>query len=155
MCGFQHFNMKKQYKTIIFITVIILVFIGGYFLKDFLDKQNRAKEVNDYKKGFYDGLVCQYGCPMSLQNVSNKTQMLPDVDCVKGCSAGFKNKFSSFSVKKEELQKDKLLDDIDNLVKECKKNTINTTAYTFNNTAYFDCAVKSLSGLKMNYSYLG
>ncbi len=146
--------MKKEYKTMIFIVVIIAVFVGGYFLKDFLDKQNKARDVNNYKRGFYDGLVCQYSCPMSLQNLSNKTQMLPDVDCVKSCSAAFKNKFASFSVKKEELQKDNLLNDIDNVVKGCKKNTINTTANTFNNTAYFNCAVKSLSGLKMNYSYL-
>jgi len=146
--------MKKQIKTLLFIAIIIIVFIGGYFLKDFLDKQNRIKDVNDYKKGFYDGLVCQYSCPMSLQDISNKTQMLPDVDCVKSCSAAFKQKYSSFSAKKEELQRDKLLDDIDNLVKDCKKTTINATSITFNNTQYFDCATKSLSGLKTNYSYL-
>ncbi len=147
--------MKKQYKTIIFIAIIVIVFIGGYFLKDYIDKQTRLKDVNQYKKGFYDGLVCQYSCPMSLQNVSNKTQMLPDVDCVKSCSAAFKSKFASFSVKKEELGKDNLLTDIDNVVKECKKNTINTTSMSFNNTRYFNCAVKSLNDLKMNYSYLG
>ncbi len=146
--------MKKQYKKILFIAIIIIVFIGGYFLKEFLDKQNRIKDVNDYKRGFYAGLVCQYSCPMSLQNINNKTQMLPDVDCVKSCSTAFKSKFSTFSVKKEELQRDNLLADIDNVVKDCKKNTINTTAYSFNNTAYFNCAAKTLSGLKMNYSYL-
>ncbi len=146
--------MKKQYKTLLFIIIIIVVFIGGYFLKDFTDKQNRLKDVNNYKKEFYYGLVCQYNCPMSSQNISNKAQMLPDLDCVKSCSTAFKNKYSTFSVKKEELQKDNLLNDIDNVVKECKKNTINTTSMSFNNTTYFDCTAKSLDALKMNYSYL-
>lgn len=145
---------NKKFKTILFIAIILIVFIGGYFLKDFLDKQNRIRDVNNYKKGFYEGLVCQYNCPMTLQNMSNKTQILPDIDCVKSCSNNFKQKYFGFSVKQEELQRDNLLNDIDNAIKNCKKNTINTTAFTFNNTEYFDCAAKSLTGLKINYSYL-
>lgn len=148
-------KINRNLKIILFVAIIIIVFIGGYFLKDFLDKQNRIKEVNSYKKGFYEGLVCQYNCPMSLQNMSNKTQMLPDIDCVKSCSNTFKQKFSSFSAKQEELQRDNLLNDIDLAVKNCKKNTINSTAYTFNNTEYFNCAAKSLDELKIKYNYLG
>jgi len=140
--------------TIIIIVVIVLVFVGGYYLKDYQDKQKKISEINDYKKGFYDGILCQYECPLTLQNMSNKTEMLPELNCVKDCSAPFKAKFSSVSYTKPELERDNLLKDIDGVVANCKKTSMNMTALKLDNVAYFNCAAKGVEGLKQNYTYL-
>lgn len=147
-------KINKNVKIILAVIVIILVFVGGYYLKVYTDNQKRANDANSYKKGFYEGLLCEYGCPMYLQNLSNKTQILPSLDCVKGCTGAFKTKFAGASFTKAELARDNLLSDIDAVVAVCKKSSMNMTALKLDNEAYFKCAEQSMLGLKQNYTYL-
>jgi hypothetical protein len=151
-------KINKNIKILLAVVVIILVFIGGYYLKVYMDNQKRANDANQYKKGFYEGLVCEYGCPMSLQtlaiNGTNKTQILPSLDCVKGCTGAFKTKFAGSSFTKAELAKDNLLNDIDLVVNDCKKKSMNMTALKLDNEAYFKCAEQAMLSLKQNYTYL-
>jgi hypothetical protein len=145
---------KKVIIGIIIVVIIIAVFVGGFYLRDYLDLQKKAQAINDYKKGFYEGLLCQYNCPLTPQNMSNKTQMLPALDCVKACSTPFKTKFASVSYTQAELEKDNLLKDIDNAVQDCKKKAMNMTALKLDNSAYFNCASIEVADLKSNYTYL-
>ena len=140
--------------TIVIIAVIVIVFVGGYYLKDYQDKQKRISEINDYKKGFYNGLLCEYSCPLSMQNMSNTTQMLPTLDCVKGCTGPFKAKYASFSYTQKELEMDNLLRDINSTISYCKIHSVNMTAMKLDTVAYFNCAAKGVEGLKQNYTYL-
>jgi hypothetical protein len=145
---------KNSILIIVIVVIIIAVFVGGYYLRSYLDLQKKNQAINDYKKGFYDGLLCQYNCPLTLQNMSNKTEMLPALDCVKACSTPFKTKFASVSYTQAELSRDNLLKDIDGVVQDCKKKAMNMTALKLDNSAYFNCASIEVSDLKSNYTYL-
>ena len=147
-------KINKNLKIIIGVIVIILVFVGGYYLRDYSDKEKRISGVNEYKKGFYEGMLCEYNCPMTPQEYKNVTQMLPDINCVKGCTGPFKIKFAGANYTKAEFENDNLLKDIDDAINFCKTHSVNMTSMTLNNTAYFNCAAKGLEELKQNYTYL-
>jgi len=146
--------INKNTKIILIIIVIILVFIGGFYLKDYQDKQVKIKAINDYKKGFYSGMLCEYSCPLTPQVYKNTTQMLPTIDCVQGCTSPFKTKFGSVSYSQAELEGDKLLSDINSTISYCKIHSVNMTAMKLDNAAYFSCAEKGVEALKQNYTYL-
>lgn len=146
-------TINKNAKLILAIIIIVII-IAGYFSYDYYQKQKRTSEINDYKKGFFNGMVCEYSCPMVLQNISNKTQMLPELECIMRCVNPFKEKYAKFSYKKEELEKDDLLKDINATINDCKKASMNISKLSLDNVAYFNCTAKSLTELKANYSYL-
>ncbi len=139
---------------LIFAIILIAIIVIGYFLYDYYQKQKRVNEINEYKKRFYEGMLCEYSCPMASQEYKNKTQMLPEINCVKACVEPFKEKYSDKSFKKEELEKDSLLKDIDDAIKKCKTGSVNMNNLSLDNSAYFNCSAKGLEGLREKYSYL-
>ena len=146
--------VKKNLKTLIIVIIISIIIVGGYYLYQFYLTEKRANSVNEYKKGFYEGMLCEYNCPMTPQEYKNVTQMLPDINCVKGCTGPFKIKFAGANYTKAEFENDNLLKDIDDAINFCKTHSVNMTSMTLNNTAYFNCAAKGLEELKQNYTYL-
>lgn len=146
--------MAKNKTKLILAIIVIVIIISGYFLYDYYQKQKRINEVNGYKRGFYEGMLCEYGCPLKLQEYNNKTQNLPELGCIKGCTTSFKEKYTEKSFKEEELEMDNLLKDIDDAIKNCKTKSVNMTILSLDNTAYFSCAKKSIEELKGKYNYL-
>lgn len=147
-------KMTKNTKLVLIIVIIVGVFIAGFYLKDFLDKQKRVSDVRDYKKAFYNGMLCEYSCPLAPQLYKNKTQMLPTIECVQGCTTPFKTKYSSVSYTRAELERDKLLSDMNTTISYCKTHSVNMTSLTLNYAAYYNCSATGLEGLKQNYTYL-
>jgi hypothetical protein len=145
---------KDAIFVIAVIIIIILVFGLGYYLKDYLDKQKRINEITLYKKEFYDGVLCQYSCPIESQVVNNKTQELPTLDCVKNCTNDFRTKYAKNDFSEKELTKDNLLKEITSITDDCKTNNYDATKFVLNNTAYFSCAKEKLLELKEKYKYL-
>lgn len=146
--------LNKKTKLILAIIIIVIIAVAGYYLYGNYQKQKKINDINDYKKGFYEGMLCEYNCPMTPQEYKNKTQMLPELSCVKGCTGPFKTKFANANYTKKELENDNLLKDIDDAINYCKTHSVNMTSLTLNNTAYFNCAAKGMEGLKQNYTYL-
>jgi len=145
---------SKNTKIIIAIIVIVLVFVGGFYLKDYLDSQKKINDIRDYKKAFYTGMLCEYSCPLAPQLYKNKTEMLPTIDCVQSCTAPFKAKFSSVSYTQPELESDRLLSDMNSTIVYCKTHSVNMSAMTLDYPLYYNCSSTGLEGLKENYSYL-
>ena len=78
---------------------------------------------------------------------------MPEEECIKECSDSFKqNNLLSFT--KEELNKDNLFQEMGSLVQKCRQESLNTATLSINNSLFFSCSVKELSGLKDKYNYL-
>lgn len=150
--------MKKTKMLIIAAAIIVVFALAAYFLYGYINEQARYNEIKEYKKGFYEGILCEYSCPISMQKVEikNKTQerMLPTLDCIKSCTAQFKTKYANFKANSSEINNDNLIKDMDSAVNICKKKALNISSMTLDNAAYFKCASESLENLKINYSYL-
>ena len=148
-------RVKKINPWIVF-TVIILIFLAvliyGYVSKNF-EQQKKNAELIQYKKGFYKSVLCEYSCPLKMQLVQNKTQLLPEAKCVKNCTEIFKSENKNQNYTSAEIDNDKLASGILNVIVSCRTQSMNSTQ-AINNSAFFQCASKELPSLKGNYSYL-
>jgi hypothetical protein len=150
--------MAKQSKKIflyIILAVVLTLLISAYFFY-YLPKQNRTNEVNNYKKGLFESSLCQYHCPLTEQKINNVTQLLPEVNCVQNCSAGFKEKYGKGEIfSNADLEKDDLFKELFGFINTCKSESdYNITTNTFNTSKYFPCIAGEMENLRANYSYL-
>ena len=103
----------------------------------------------------YNSVLCQYKCPLTEQTLNNKTQLLPEVSCVKTCTDDFRQKeISKKSFNDNDLINDNLVGDLGDAINRCKAISLNNETLTINNTLFFSCSIESLEGLKANYTYL-
>lgn len=146
--------LKRKTKIILCLVIIALIFLSAYLGYDYFFKEKIKKDVLNYKKEFYNGILCEYGCPLVSQEVNNKTQMLPLLDCIKDCTSKFREKYSKNNFTSQEISSDNLIKDIDANVNACKKASINLTSMKMDNVAYFNCSKSELEKLKDKYGYL-
>ena len=151
--------MKKKYsKVIVWIIVIAaIIALGAYFYKNNQIKQDHLNEINSYKKGFYNSIYCEFNCPLTLQIVNNKTNrsdMVPDKECLKNCTEGFIQNVSYKTIPQIELQNDHFLNDTDLLVNNCRRTSVNLDSNLLNSTKFFSCVEKNLYLIKAKYRYL-
>jgi hypothetical protein len=152
----------KNFKTIMIIAVIVILIILAllYYLVYFpyqqkkLSEKIRAEGITDYKKDFYYGILCEYNCPLKPQEFENKTQIMPELDCIKNCTINFRTKYANNNFTNKELTGDDILKDIKSSVDDCKKQSFNTDTFVLNNTEYFSCSGEKLFLLKEKYDYL-
>lgn len=138
--------------SIISVIVIIILLIGAYFI--FFYGKHTKNEVERYKSAVYDSLVCQFSCPIQTVHIDNRTQALPETNCIKTCSSALtKENFKNDTYTKEELLNDNLFVDIDQLIVQCKSASTNSTR-DLDYKAYFDCNYQKLQELKQKYPYL-
>ena len=111
--------------------------------------------INEYKKLGYESLLCQYNCPLELQTLNNKTQLLPNSACVEACSQKLKQaNVSSDIFSANDLKNDNLFSDITNAVNICKTESVNKTSLTMDNRVYFNCVSEKLKSLAVTYPYV-
>lgn len=152
-------NKKQWAYGIIAIAIIITLAISVYVYNlDNVDKTKRTSDINSYKKNLYETVICQYSCPLKLQDYQNKTQLLPDFNCVADCTKNFKSKFSTETLNnlnftKEELARDNFFNDIETIVENCKTTSVDSYS-GMNNSKFFSCSIQGLKQIKENYSYL-
>ncbi|MEM0465715.1 MAG: hypothetical protein QXW97_03380 [Candidatus Pacearchaeota archaeon] len=147
-------NKRKKFFLIAGIILIVIIFISIYLIYVRNVNEKRKESVKEFKKEIYYSILCQYSCPLSLQNIRNKTQMLPSIECIKNCSTNLNQKYSKNDFKKEEIEDDDLLKDIDDSIKPCKTESMNLSIMKLDNLKYFNCAKNNLEKLKEKYIYL-
>lgn len=145
---------KKNVKVFVIIGLVILIALAFYlYIYQYLLIQKKNLEIINYKRDLYTAVLCEYSCPMKLQSYQNKTQLLPDMECVKNCTNIFKQNNPALFTK-EDLTKDNLLKEISNSVQECRQESLDEETLTINNTIFFSCTTQKLSSLKDKYEYL-
>ena len=143
---------NNKYKITFALIVLILVAITVYnYSSNFSSKNKRSSQILEYKKDLYKSLVCEYNCPLSMQQYQNKTQLIPSISCIKNCTKDFKAKWGDLNASKEELSKDNLIKDLSNTIEDCKTQGNQTLV---NNTVFFSCTTEGLDLIKEKYSYL-
>ena len=148
---------SKTFKAVIIAVMItaLVTFAISYVIFKYLPEDKENSKINEYKKELYSSTLCQYSCPLTPQEVQNKTQYFPEPICVQNCTKGFNAlKASGGSISNEQLEKDKLIDDMSNAVKACQTEAVDPATKTLNNTLFFSCSIEKLSLLKDKYSYL-
>jgi hypothetical protein len=151
-------NNNQKFLAFVIILVVVIA-IGVYVYES--NKTNQVKRNLDllsYKKGLFQTVFCQYGCPLKFQLYQNKTQLIPDLDCVKNCTTEFKKEYSSAALNKlnftkQELANDNFFNDIELLVENCKKQSTDS-ASLINNSQFFSCSIKGLELVRERYNYL-
>ena len=144
----------KDKKIIIAVVLILIISIVIYYEYKYLPEQNKKIKILEYKKEFYNSILCEYNCPLKLQEYKNKTQLLPEAVCVKSCTKDFKKNNNSTAFSSIDLNQDNLIIDINKLVQDCKKQSLNSTTLSIDNSVLFSCSVKSLKTLRQKYDYL-
>ncbi len=157
---------KSNYKlfTIILVVIILTFAISAYIFK-YMPEQKKKAEIQSYKKAMFDSVACQYSCPLESQQIPvndsktgkivNKTQLLPGLECVKNCTAAYKQQFEAgSSITDKELLEDNFLKDIQTVIVDCRKASLNTTTLTTDNVFFFSCTTTNIQNLKTNYTYL-
>lgn len=153
---------KKNNSNKIIISVVataIVVFLVCYIIFGYLPKYKEQVKINDYKKGLYDSIVCQYSCPLTIQTLGNKTQELPEQSCVMQCTSNLRAiQNSTDSIPNSALLNDDLIKDIEKEINTCKTVSVSENPKTklpeLNNTLFFNCSAQGISSLKDKYSYL-
>ena len=136
------------------VTVIITFLLSFIFLK-YIPEKSQDLKINKYKKGLYTSTLCQYGCPLTLQQFQNKTKYLPEQSCAKNCVDEFKSiQLISDDISNNEVKKDNLINDMASAINNCKSKAADMNTRTLNNTLFFSCSVGDLTALKDKYSYL-
>jgi hypothetical protein len=163
MKNYEYAQTKTVHRnrTLIAITIIIIVVIalGAYvYQSNQIYQVKRNSDLLDYKKGLYETVFCQYKCPLKTQLYQNTTQLIPDLECVKNCSASFKTKYNSavlnkLNFTKQELSSDNFFNDIELIIANCKTQSADS-ASLLNNTQFFSCSVKGLELIREKYNYL-
>ena len=147
---------KNQVKTIsiILATVIITLLIVGFAFV-YYPKIVKASKVDSFKKVAFDSIVCQYSCPLEEQEFKNKTQMLPNTECVTQCASAFQHdKLKYNDLTDKDLNNDNLIKDIPKLIDNCRTNSLINGTFQLENEKYFPCVSQNLETLKEQYSYL-
>lgn len=148
---------SKTLKPIIW-AVIITVFITfaiSFLILKYIPDHNQNLKVNEYKKELYTSTLCQYSCPLSLQQAQNKTEYLPEQTCVNNCTKKFKEiQSTSEDISNSQIKNDGLINDMSSAISVCKNGAVDTKTMSLNNTLFFSCSVEKLSALKSKYSYL-
>jgi hypothetical protein len=151
---------SKNNNFMAFVIILIVVVALGVYVyeSDQTYKVKRNSDLLSYKKSLYETVFCQYNCPLKFQLYQNKTQLLPDLECVKNCTIDFKKKYSPTNLNKlnftkQELGNDNFFNDIELLVENCKKQSTNPSSI-INNSEFFSCSIKGLELVKERYNYL-
>jgi len=139
--------------TIIAVVIILAVVLTLLFVK-YLPEQAKNNEIKAYKKALFSSVICQYKCPLTMQNYQNKSQLLPEQTCVKICTDNF-IPMANVSLKQEEVENDNLIREMQNVITNCKNLAVlPTTPATVNTSQFFPCVSNDLAQLKTKYSYL-
>jgi|SRR3989344_1661850 len=147
--------MQIKKKTLSIIVIIILILGLGYFAYyKYLPTYKRSIEIQAYKKSLYESVVCEYSCPLSEQVYKNKTQMLPNNECIKSCTEEFKANYGSTSPTDKEKALDGFFDDLSLVISACKKLSTGENSTEIDNTRFFECASTQLGNMDEKYGYL-
>jgi len=163
MKNYEYAKTKTIHRNRTFIALIIIIIVvialGTYvYQSNQIYQVKRNADLSSYKNGLYWAVFCQYNCPLKIQLYQNTTQLIPDLDCVKNCSASFKTKYNSailnkLNFTKQELSNDNFFNDVELIIANCKKQSPDPTSL-LNNTEFFSCSVKGLELIKEKYDYL-
>ena len=147
---------KKSKPVILYVVITaVLVFAIAFLVFSYLPKNNQTNKIHEYKRGFYDSTLCQYKCPLSPQQIQNKTEYLPDPTCVKGCTDSFKSiAVLSDDISKNQLKEDRLIDDMSSGIAGCRTSSLDAAKTAMNTTMFLSCSIDKLEGLKSKYNYL-
>ncbi len=150
--------MKLKISKSLILAVIITIFITSiicFLIFKYIPENNQNLKINEYKKGLYTSTLCQYSCPLTLQQFQNKTEYLPEQSCVKDCADKFKNiQIISEDISNNQIKKDGLINDMASAINTCKSKAVDTNAMVLNNTLFFSCSAERLDALKDKYNYL-
>ncbi len=148
-------NEYNSSKLVMYIILAVAVtFLIAYALFVYMPNHSKARAAEDYKKALYQSMVCQYGCDLTEQDYLNKTQLLPDADCVKNCTIAAKeamNSSENLELTTADLQTDNLFVDMSQTINLCKKDVNKNET---DNSAFFSCVYNGLNELGTKYSYL-
>ncbi|MFA5993038.1 MAG: hypothetical protein WC796_05005 [Candidatus Pacearchaeota archaeon] len=150
----KSFSLKSVVTIAIVVAVIAIAL--SYVVFSYMPQQKKVNLINDYKKASYEAILCQYSCPLELQqNAQNKTELLPQTDCVKNCSSALNQKnLSSDVFSANDLKNDNFFNDLLSLVNNCKKQSLNQTSLSLNTQSYVDCVSTNIKGLTTTYNYI-
>ncbi len=147
------FRINKMWLAIIAAVLITLAVAAVVFV--YIPKVQKQNAINSYKKDFFNGIVCEYSCPLTIQTVKNKTQPLPDNECVKNCTAGLMARAAAGDkLSNADLISDNLGAEITGVTNDCKKVGFDNATLSVNSSIYFPCVQAKLLDLRKNYSYL-
>lgn len=147
---------KISKRTIIIGIVVAIILIGvayQFYNKEIIEKGKKTSEILNYKKAFYEAVICQYSCPLKLQDIKNVSQLLPDAICVKTCNEKFKKSYNQ-NYTKEDLYKDNLFIDMAQVIQNCGKESMDLNEKKVNNTIFFSCSSRELKNLNEKYPYI-
>ena len=145
-------SKKSIYSAVI--VILLLVFIG-FFAFRYYPNMIKEKKINEYKKALYEGAICQYDCPLVEQVFQNKTQLLPEVTCIKTCLGDFvARNLTLKDFTNQDLQKDDFMKDVEKSVTNCKTKVVDITIEAERNREFFGCISLGLKTLKSKYNYL-
>jgi len=154
-------DSMKLNKSIFYTIIItaVIVFIVSYLIFSYIPNNKETSKLNEYKKALYDSIVCQYSCPLSLQEINNKTQEAPNAECVQSCTQELRDSQASGDIfSNAQLSNDNLIKDIEDVISVCKDASIRTNSKTnlpeLNSTIFFPCSSEALKEIKKDYSYL-
>jgi len=148
---------SKTLRAVIAAVIItaVITFAISYTIFKYLPESQANLKINEYKKELYSSTLCQYSCPLTPQQIQNKTQYFPEPGCVQNCTTSFKAiQTSGDKISNEQLKNDKLIEDMSSAVNSCKTEAVDPATKTLNNTLFFSCSVEKLGSLKDKYSYL-
>jgi len=155
MLEFMVASKTSKYVITAIIITAVITFSISYIIFRYIPDNNQNLKINEYKKELYDSTLCQYSCPLTLQEAQNKTQYLPESGCVQNCTADIKEIQSvGDAISNAQLKNDKLLEDMSVVITNCKKEAIDINTKTLDNTLFFTCSAEKLSELKNKYAYL-
>lgn len=149
--------VSKKLKAVISAIIItaLITFVISYIIFKYIPDKKENLSINEYKKELYSSTLCQYSCPLTLQQIQNKTQYLPEQGCVQNCTKNLREiQETGDKISNEQLKNDKLIEDISNVINTCKTEAVNLNTKTLNNTLFFICSTEKLDSLKNKYSYL-
>jgi hypothetical protein len=147
---------KKLNQIVLAVIISVLVtFLVSFLILKYIPENNQNIKVNDYKKEIYTSTLCQYRCPLSLQQSGNKTGYLPEPACIQNCTSKFKaSQLISDDISNNQMKKDALIDDMSNAITACKNKALDTKVMALNNTLFFSCSIEKLDELRSKYDYL-
>ena len=151
----ETFKISKKNIYIGIVAIIIIAAVGYYFLVR-IPEQNKQKDVIEYKRALYDSILCQYKCPLTNYTFEeNKTQNLPNSDCVKACISELKTKgFVKNEFSATDLMKDNLAVDVEVIVSGCRNENIDNSTFELKSEEWIKCSIEKFERLKENYTYL-
>jgi len=138
------------------VIAVILTFAASAFVFVYLPKIQKQNEIKEYKQVLYDSILCQYSCPLIEKKVGvNKTDLVPEPECVKECSLELNAKIASgVKYTEAEVSNDDLLKDMRSSIDVCKRESFDNSTLAINSSEFFVCVKSDLVELKEKYSYV-